>query len=72
MSDYLLAGRYRLTDRIAAGGMGEVWPGEGCGGFTERDYAALASTDSKQRRFSTQLSTQRDSVAKFGSRISCL
>ena len=35
VSDYLLACRYRLTDRIAAGGMGEVWPGEGCGGFTE-------------------------------------
>ena len=28
MSGYLLAGRYRLTDRIAAGGMGEVWRGE--------------------------------------------
>ena len=28
MSDYLLACRYRLTDRIAAGGMGEVWRGE--------------------------------------------
>ena len=28
MSDYLLAGRYRLTDRIAAGGMGEVWRAE--------------------------------------------
>ncbi len=28
MTDYLLAGRYRLTDRIAAGGMGEVWRGE--------------------------------------------
>ena len=28
MSDYLLADRYRLTDRIAAGGMGEVWRGE--------------------------------------------
>ena len=28
MSDYLLAGRYRLTDRIAVGGMGEVWRGE--------------------------------------------
>ena len=28
MSDYLLAGRYRLTDRIATGGMGEVWRGE--------------------------------------------
>jgi hypothetical protein len=28
VSDYLLAGRYRLTDRIAAGGMGEIWPGE--------------------------------------------
>ena len=27
MTDYLLAGRYRLTDRIAAGGMGEVWRG---------------------------------------------
>ena len=25
MSEYLLAGRYRLTDRIATGGMGEVW-----------------------------------------------
>ncbi len=28
MSNYLLAGRYRLTDRIAAGGMGEVWRAE--------------------------------------------
>jgi serine/threonine-protein kinase len=28
LSDYLLAGRYRLTDRIAAGGMGEVWRAE--------------------------------------------
>ena len=28
MSDYLLVGRYRLTDRIAVGGMGEVWRGE--------------------------------------------
>jgi len=28
LSDYLLASRYRLTDRIAAGGMGEVWRGE--------------------------------------------
>ena len=28
MSDYLLADRYRLTGRIAAGGMGEVWRGE--------------------------------------------
>ena len=28
MTDYLLAGRYRLTGRIAAGGMGEVWRGE--------------------------------------------
>ncbi|HYB17382.1 MAG TPA: protein kinase [Streptosporangiaceae bacterium] len=28
MTDYLLAGRYRLTDRIAAGGMGEVWRGD--------------------------------------------
>jgi serine/threonine-protein kinase len=28
VTDYLLAGRYRLTDRIAAGGMGEVWRGE--------------------------------------------
>ena len=28
MTGYLLAGRYRLTDRIAAGGMGEVWHGE--------------------------------------------
>ena len=28
MSDYLLACRYRLTDRIAAGGMGEVWRAE--------------------------------------------
>ncbi len=27
MTEYLLAGRYRLTDRIAAGGMGEVWRG---------------------------------------------
>jgi serine/threonine-protein kinase len=27
VTDYLLAGRYRLTDRIAAGGMGEVWRG---------------------------------------------
>jgi eukaryotic-like serine/threonine-protein kinase len=28
VSDYVLAGRYRLTDRIATGGMGEVWRGE--------------------------------------------
>jgi serine/threonine-protein kinase len=28
VSDYLLAGRYRLTGLIAAGGMGEVWRGE--------------------------------------------
>jgi eukaryotic-like serine/threonine-protein kinase len=28
VTDYLLAGRYRLTDRIAAGGMGEVWRAE--------------------------------------------
>jgi eukaryotic-like serine/threonine-protein kinase len=28
VTDYLLAGRYRLTDRIAVGGMGEVWRGE--------------------------------------------
>jgi serine/threonine protein kinase len=28
VSDYLLAGRYRLTGRIAVGGMGEVWRGE--------------------------------------------
>jgi serine/threonine protein kinase len=28
VSDYLLAGRYRLIDRIAAGGMGEVWRAE--------------------------------------------
>jgi serine/threonine-protein kinase len=28
VTDYLLAGRYRLTDRIASGGMGEVWRGE--------------------------------------------
>jgi serine/threonine-protein kinase len=28
VSEYLLAGRYRLTDRIAAGGMGEVWRAE--------------------------------------------
>jgi serine/threonine-protein kinase len=28
VTDYLLAGRYRLTDRIATGGMGEVWRGE--------------------------------------------
>jgi serine/threonine protein kinase len=28
VTDYLLAGRYRLTDQIAAGGMGEVWRGE--------------------------------------------
>ncbi len=28
MTEYLLAARYRLTDRIAAGGMGEVWRGE--------------------------------------------
>jgi len=28
VTDYLLADRYRLTDRIAAGGMGEVWRGE--------------------------------------------
>jgi serine/threonine protein kinase len=27
VTEYLLAGRYRLTDRIAAGGMGEVWRG---------------------------------------------
>ena len=28
MTDYLLADRYRLTGRIAVGGMGEVWRGE--------------------------------------------
>jgi serine/threonine-protein kinase len=28
VSDYVLAGRYRLTGRIAVGGMGEVWRGE--------------------------------------------
>jgi serine/threonine protein kinase len=28
LSDYVLAGRYRLTGRIAVGGMGEVWRGE--------------------------------------------
>jgi serine/threonine-protein kinase len=28
VTEYLLAARYRLTDRIAAGGMGEVWRGE--------------------------------------------
>jgi len=27
VTEYLLADRYRLTDRIAAGGMGEVWRG---------------------------------------------
>jgi serine/threonine protein kinase len=28
VTEYLLAGRYRLTDRIATGGMGEVWRAE--------------------------------------------
>jgi eukaryotic-like serine/threonine-protein kinase len=28
VSEYVLAGRYRLTGRIAVGGMGEVWRGE--------------------------------------------
>jgi hypothetical protein len=32
-------------------------------GFTERHYAAPASTDSRSRRFSTQFSTQKCNVA---------
>lgn len=27
MNDHLLGGRYRLSGRIAVGGMGEVWRG---------------------------------------------
>ena len=27
MTDYVIDGRYRLTERIASGGMGEVWRG---------------------------------------------
>ena len=34
-------------------------------GFTERDYAAPASTDSRQLRFSTHFSTQRGSAAEL-------
>ena len=40
-------------------------------GFTERHYAAPASTDSRQRRFSTQFSTQRGSVAELTCCIPC-
>lgn len=51
-SDRLPAGRHRM----AADGMCQVWRGEGdvAIGFTERHYAAPASIDFRQRRFSTQ------------------
>ena len=39
-------------------------PGYAASGFTERDYAAPDFTDSRQRQFSTQFSTQRGSTTE--------
>jgi hypothetical protein len=45
-------------------------PGVRHGDFTERHCAAPTSTDSRQRRFSTQFSAQKRGAAELRSRIS--